>query len=140
MLCENRKFKVLLLLICGLVGGCSAGGPKYGRSDQAAANQFCRGQVEFDQSVGADKWFTRWLRCQEERVMPIEIYLYPGKEKDIRKMYEELLVLGQDVDSGHVDVQSVYREWDRMQAEIKMAPCTIKSVGPDGSEICHSRQ
>ena len=102
-----------------------------------AANRVCSDQVGFDQRSGERTWFTRWLKCKQARIMPLEVRLYPGKGKEIRAMYTELLRLGEAVDAGESRVEPVYDAWDRMQAEIGMykGVCIKNS---DGSQECRT--
>lgn len=132
-----RHIKIAVLSIAILsMTGCSSTGPQYTKDDYKTASRYCLEGSNADKKARSRQWFTRWLSCSQERLMPIEIAYYPTKEKDIRQMYERLFVLAKDVDSGKSRVEPVYAEWDRMMDEIKMAPCRIKVVGRDGSEEC----
>ena len=126
----------LLLCLIVLLAGCAGTSPRYSKTAYAEASRYCFDQAEADKRDMKRLWFTQWLTCTQERVMPIEIYAYPTKEADIKKMYERLFILAREVDSGRMSVQPVYAEWDRMRSDIKMASCLVKTVGKDGSEHC----
>jgi len=81
-------------------------------------------------------WFTRWLQCKQEHVMPYEISMYPSKEDQIRAMYSRLIKLGAGVDAGLSSVQLVYREWEKMQDDIGMRQCLLRVEARDGSSDC----
>jgi len=121
-----------------LLAGCTGTGPRYSKTAYAEASRYCFDAAEADKREMKRRWFTQWLACTQERVMPIEIDAYPAKEADIRKMYDRLFILGREVDAGRMKVEPVYAEWDRMKDDIRMAPCLVKSVGRDGSEHCIS--
>lgn len=125
------------LCLLGFLFGC-ASSARYANTDYGAATKYCFDQAEWDKIAHPSEWFTRWLTCHYERAMPIEIYAFPSKENEIKEMYKRLFVLAKQVDLGEIKVQAVYAEWDRMQKEIKMGECTIRTVGPDGSEHCFS--
>ena len=137
---KSHEFNNLftLTLIATALTGCASPTPKYSNSDYSDGNKYCSNQSNADKVARNPKWFSLWLACMHERIMPIEIYLYPDKEGEIKEMYTKLFVLAKDVDSGKSLVEPVYAEWDRMMDEIKMAPCTMKMVGKDGSEKCLS--
>lgn len=50
-------------------------------------------------------------------------------------MYEQLIGMGQLVDTGESKVEPVYEAWDRMQAEIGMHTGNCVK-NPDGSQFC----
>jgi hypothetical protein len=67
--------------------------------------------------------------------MPIEIYVFPTKEREIRQMYDRLLMMAKDVGSGRLRLRAVYDEWDRQRKEILNMECALKSSSPD-AEHC----
>jgi hypothetical protein len=102
-----------------------------------AANRICENQVQTDRNNYEKTWFTNWLKCKQAHVMPLEVRLYPGKEREIHNMYVELLHLGEKVDAGESIVEPVYDAWDRMQADIGMYKgVCVKNA--DGSQDCRS--
>lgn len=105
------------------------------QADFDAANKQCRAQLDQDTRLHHPRWFTRWLECKREYVMPMEIQVYRGKGRDIRAMYDKLLRIGTAVDVGLSKVEPVYDEWDRMQAEIGIYK-GICYHHPDGTQRC----
>lgn len=106
------------------------------KEDVEKANNICMNQMKVDQALRNRKWFTGWMECKKQRVMPFEILQYPSKESEILAMYDRLLQLGVGVDRGIAPVESVYIEWDRMEREINMKQCLMRIVQPDGSSRC----
>jgi len=139
--------KILATLIIAnfslLLGGCNSVsdgslatfGPT--NAEFIAANQACAAQAETDKAARNQHWFERWMTCYYTKIMPMEISVYPSKEKEISDMYKTLLALAKDVDSGKTTVQEVYGKWDKMKDDIGMTGCALKTVGADGSEYCH---
>lgn len=135
----HRIQTIALSIAVVFMASCSNMRPQYTKDDYKAANKYCLDQSNSDKKAMNRQWFTQWMSCAQERIMPIEIAYYPAKESDIKQMYEKLFVLAKDVDSGKSRVEPVYAEWDRMMSEIKMTPCRLKVVGRDGSEECLAR-
>lgn len=126
---------VVIISLFLLTTGCASYEPPVKQAEIDKANNICTHQVNQDKAQYHPYWFTRWLKCKQERVMPFEILIYPHKEAKIRAMYSKLLEMGVDVDSGVSRVGPVYDEWDRMQAEIGMfkGKCVTRR---DGSQKC----
>ena len=126
-----------------LLGGCNSVsdgnlatfGPT--NAEFIAANQACAAQAETDKAARNQRWFERWMTCYSTKIMPMEVSVYPSKEKEINEMYKTLLALAKDADSGKTTVQEVYSKWDKMKDDIGMTGCALKTVGADGSEYCH---
>jgi len=68
--------------------------------------------------------------------MPIEMYAFPGKEDAVKKIYERMLVLAPDVDSGRLRVETVYAESDNMKKDLLKTNCALKIVKADGGDHC----
>jgi hypothetical protein len=103
------------------------------------ANKVCETSVKTDKLLGNPMWFSRWIACKKEKIMPFEIAIHPDKEQGIKAMYDELGVLAVGVDYGLKPVQSVYREWDRMQNELNINKCLVRVEQRDGSSRCELR-
>lgn len=119
-----------------LTAGCAVSPDDLTQENINRANKTCETQVKFDQALGMRTWFTRWLACKQEHVMPFEIKAYPDKEAQIRDMYTKLIDQGAQVDAGVIPVQVVYREWERIQIEIGMRRCLVRVENRDGSSQC----
>jgi hypothetical protein len=92
-----HRIKTITLSIAAvLMAGCSNMGPQYTKDDYKVANKYCLDQSNADKREMNRQWFTRWMSCAQERIMPIEIAYYPAKESDIKQMYEKLFVLAKE--------------------------------------------
>jgi hypothetical protein len=136
-----KKQKILwtsLLLLCSLslLAACANSPDLPTKENIDRANKSCETQFRFDQGLRMRNWFTRWLQCKQEHVMPYEISMYPSKEDQIRAMYSRLIKLGAGVDAGLSSVQLVYREWEKMQDDIGMRQCLLRVEARDGSSDC----
>ena len=105
------------------------------QSEYEHANQICIDQVNQDQALHTRNWFSNWVKCKQERIMPIEISFYPSKQDEIHAMYRQLRLMAIDVDTGRSNVQKVYDEWDRMQKEIGIKKGVCAKFA-DGSQQC----
>ncbi len=136
-------FKPTSIWICFFVvfvlSACASHDKVLSQENIDAANEQCTQQVNLDRTLNVANWFTRWLECKRDKVMPFDIMVYPSKEKEIRAMYDKLIVLGFNVDKGIVPVQTVYKELDTMQRVIGMKQCLIRQVHADGSSDCVKR-
>lgn len=133
---SNMKSSPLIYCFTTLLIGCATTEHSALKEDIEKANRICENQVTMDQARRNSKWFTGWLECKKQRVMPFDIVQYPSKEREIRAMYDRLLQLGVAVDRGIAPVESVYNEWERMEREINMKQCSLRIVQPDGSSTC----
>lgn len=114
-------YRHITQLICSLyLAGCASSDQRPSQADFDIANNKCFAQANFQKSVRHPHWFTNWLQCKQDNVMPMEFLVYPGKEEQIRAMYSKLLKLGVAVDQGQSKVEPVYEEYDRMEAAIGM--------------------
>jgi hypothetical protein len=105
---------------CAVLFGCASGEERPTQSDFDTANEMCYARANSDKRINHPQWFTRWVKCKQEHVMPMEIVVYPGEETEIRAMYSKVLELGKAVDEGRSKVEPVYDEYDRMEAKIGM--------------------
>jgi len=115
--------KLILIFICTTcfwLIGCASNEKRYTQADFDAVNEVCYMHANTDKQTYHPHWFTRWVKCKQENVMPMEIELYKGKEDQIRAMYSKLLKLGIAVDEGKSKVDPIYDEYDRMEAAIGM--------------------
>ncbi len=124
-----HAFSILLI-------GCATSGNELTKENIDRANKVCEAQIKADQLQRNPKWFTRWLECKKEKLMPFDIMTYPTDEEEIRAMYDRLLIIGKNVDLGIWRVQDVYKEWDKMKLEIGMHTCLIRISERDGSSRC----
>lgn len=129
-----KKYIFIALLFA--LSGCATTDNHPTQANIDKANKYCEIQVNRDQQSNTRNWFTRWLECKKERVMPFDIKLQPDKEKEIRSMYERLISMGVNVDWGLWPVQDVYKEWDKMKAAIGMRSCLLRVENKDGSSYC----
>lgn len=120
---------------CASLWGCASNEALPTRADFDAANKMCYARVKSDTRNRHPRWFTRWLECKQQHVMPMEIMIYPTKDHEIRTMYAKLIEMGKAVDQGRSKVEPVYGEWDRMLAEIGIPRGTCIHY-PDGSQYC----
>jgi hypothetical protein len=109
-----------LTVCCAVVFGCASGKKRPTQADFDTVNEMCYAHANADKRINHPQWFTRWVGCKQEHVMPMEMVVYLGKEAEIRAMYSKLLELGKAVDEGRSKVEPVYDEYDRMEAGIRM--------------------
>jgi hypothetical protein len=111
-------------------------------ADFANAHKPCTAQADADRRAARADWFTRWIKCRQTHVMPIEIQAIPNKEFQIRNMYAQVLEMGKEIDSGISGPQltyrlkHVYREWDRMLDEIGLYPNDVCFKMKNATEAC----
>ncbi len=135
---NNMKIGKLWLhcwLAC--LAGCASSDTDLTQQNIDLANKICESGIKNDQARKDPMWFSKWIACKKERIMPFDIAMRPDKEAAIRAMYDELAILAIGVDYGIKPVQSVYREWDRMQGEIDINRCLVRVEQADGSSRCH---
>jgi len=101
-----------------MLSGCVSGGRQYSESDYPEVNVFCNEQANANKKAMHPHWFTQWLSCQRERVMPMDICAYPSKQDETVKMYDRLFVLAPEVDSGSVHIEVANKEMERMMIEM----------------------
>lgn len=131
-----------VLLVCPLsLLACATGGGTYTNADFKRESRFCYDQAFVDQRARVSDWFGRYLDCRRVRVMPIEIYAYgPGKERELRDVYEEMDKLAPLVDSGKMSVKSAYERWDQLNEERLRTTCVLRIQQRDGGERCLALQ
>lgn len=119
---SSRPISTILVLAvsCAVVFGCAVDQKRPTQSDFDTADEMCYKRANADKRINHPQWFTSWVKCKQEHVMPMEIVVYRGKETEIRAMYSKLLELGKAVDEGRSKVEPVYDEYDRMEARIGM--------------------
>jgi hypothetical protein len=133
-----QSFSAACIVLLALAG-CARDDELLSQENINKANDLCTQQVNLDQQLKVANWFTRWIACKKDKAMPFDIMGYPSKEKEIRAMYDQLMLLGQNVDQGTMLVQTVYKEWDTMQRKIGIKQCLIRQVQADGSSDCVRR-
>lgn len=131
------KSMLLFFMSISLLASCATSENNLTQENIDKANMICERQVNTDKALRVKTWFTNWLECKKEKVMPFEIAIYPEKEKGIRTMYDRLLLLGINVDAGITKVESVYEEWDNMEYDLKIKSCPIRINNADGSSLCY---
>jgi len=130
------RLKILTLGLLALLAGCATSEHELTQENIDRANKVCERKIKSDQAAGDPMWFSKWIACKKDRIMPFDIAMRPDKEAAIRAMYDELATLAIGVDYGVHPVQSVYREWDRMQDEININRCLVRVEQADGSSRC----
>jgi hypothetical protein len=128
--------KILTLALLAWLAGCATSEHELTQDNIDRANKVCERKIKSDQAARDPMWFSKWIACKKERIMPFDIAMRPDKEAAIRAMYDELAILAIGVDYGIKPVQSVYREWDRMQDEININQCLVRVEQADGSSRC----
>ncbi len=137
----HRVFRAVssAFLLCIFLLGCATNDLILSQENIDKANNACTQQVNLDVTLKVANWFFKWVECKKAKTMPFDLLIYPNKEKEIRSMYEQLILLSYRVDKGLMLVQEVYKEWDTMQKAIYMKQCLIRSSNADGSSECVKR-
>lgn len=125
----------VMALFAQLLSGCATPGDTYTNEDFKRASRFCYDQAYANQRARTSDWFTRYLDCRRERVMPIEIYAY-RKETEVRELYDEMYKLAPLVDGGKMSAKSAYERWDQLTAERLGTNCALRIEKRDGGDHC----
>lgn len=133
---------VASILLGALQLGCATSAKTYEIEDLKLAAKACYESAYADQKACVRNWFTRYLDCRRQRVMPIEIYAY-RKEIAVRAIYDDMYKVAPMVDGGTMPVKSAYDRWDRMIEERLGTRCLLKVAQQDGGGRCaivHSKR
>lgn len=134
-MCAKKLILPILFIMSFWLVGCASNQKLLTQNDFDTANEKCYVRANSDKQISHPHWFTRWVKCKQENVMPMEFEVYKGKEDQIRAMYSRLLELGIAVDEGRSKVEPVYDEYDRMEAAIRMYK-GICYQHEDGTQRC----
>lgn len=134
--------KICFSLFAGMVflAGCGSTAPRYTKQDLEAVKLACTRQAHTEREAKVANWFTRWLGCLNERVLPIEIELNHANESEIRRVYEKSSALAPKVDSGEMSLRSYNAEMQEFKEGLFNIRCLVSVEQTDGSERCINYQ
>jgi len=122
----------LLLLAAGCANTVNT---EYTAEQFARATKWCHDNARMDQVLQPDAWFSRFVACRREHVMPFETQVF-RREKEVGEMYDELARIAPLVDKKQVSARSAMMKWQQLMREKLAIDCAIIIEHADGGGQC----
>ncbi|NMG65128.1 hypothetical protein GPA19_09235 [Azoarcus indigens] len=118
-----------------LAAGCAHAEHEYTAEQFVRATKWCHDNARMDQGLQPDAWFSRFVACRREHVMPFEIQVF-RREKEVGEMYDELARIAPLVDKKQVSARCAMMKWQQLMQEKLAIDCAITVEHADGGGQC----
>lgn len=123
-----------MLVLLG-AGCASTVETEYTREQFGRAVKWCHDTARMEQVLNPDTWFSRFVACRREHVMPIEILVFQ-REVEVREMYDELGKIAPLVDKKQISSRSGLMKWHQLMREKLGIDCAITIEQANGEGQC----